>query len=165
MSECGEAELCPITQGDTAPFIFEFIGLDDEPMDLTGMQLHFTMKLDPEQEVPDLHHVLNFLDFAVTAIDHSAPGLHGRPPFSQIAFTDPVTNTRKFKYDFATGKGTMKILPRETALLKAGQCYFFAFQLIGGPEDIYTVGSGKIKVEATLARVKMPIVPMRRPRP
>lgn len=156
MSECGEAELCPLTRGDTAPFIFEFIGLDDEPLDLTGMALHFTMKLDPAQKIPDLHHVMHFSDLSVQAVDLAAPIYSDA--HSKIAFIDPADRKRKFKYDFKTGMGTMKVLPRETRKLQGGQCYFFAFQLIGGPDDIYTVGSGKVKIAPDIAGIHPPVI-------
>lgn len=158
MSECGEEELCPIRRGDTAPFIFEFIGLDDEPLDLTDMRLHFTMRLDPDQEIPDLHHVMHFESLSVQEMNPETHKLDGEPSsdiFSKIAYIDPTDRKRKFVYDFTTGKGLMKVLPRETRQLRAGQCYFFAFQLIGGPDDIYTVGSGKVKVAPNIAGVRL----------
>lgn len=154
MSECGEAELCPIRRGDTAPFIFEFIGLNEEPMDLTGMDLHFTMRLSPDQKIPDLHHVMHFKDLSVQTVDPGAGSISTHDIFSKIAYIDPIDKTRKFKYDFQTGIGTMKVLPRETRNLRAGQCYIFAFQLVDGPDDIYTVGAGRVKVAPDIVGIQ-----------
>ena len=151
MSDCGETDLCPVARGDTWPFIFEFFGLENEPLPLKDMRLHFVLWLDPKQERPDLHHVLHF--------DRNSRENNAGEEFHKVLL-DPdgkKTGDGTFAFDFMTGKGTMKVLPSETRNLRAGQCYFFAFQLEGGPEDIYTVGSGKVPIKQDAPIPRFPL--------
>lgn len=48
------------------------------------------------------------------------------------------------------GRGTLKVLPSETDLLSAGKRHKYAFKLTNGPDDVFTVGRGFVKVEDDL---------------
>ena len=151
---CGKIAVCPIRQGDTAVFCYALVDGCGDPVDLTGLSLHFTMRVDYKQECPDLQHTLNFWDLNVHDVD---PATHPEVDskllaanFDRIAYIDPRNGLRRFKYDFETGKGKMRLSPQETSKLRAGQCYFFAFQLRGKPGDVYTVNHGKVSVEPNL---------------
>ena len=151
MNNCGQADLCPITRGDTVTYCFEFVGMNNEPIDLTGMSLHFTMKVKPTQKEPDLHHVMNFWDHSLHLMDPDKyeymDDMLLQKQSDRVAYIDPHDQKRKFRYDFETGRGFMKIPPEKTIKLKAGQCYYFSFQLCSGPTDIYTIGTGKLPVK------------------
>ena len=55
--------LCGIFRGDTIPFTFQFNDSDGNPIDISGMKLYFTMKLNkssPDGEATDLQDVVTF---------------------------------------------------------------------------------------------------------
>jgi len=61
------------------------------------------------------------------------------PDYNSIVVQQATT----FPAGSTDGMGGMKILPETTNKLTRGQCYFFKFVLENGPEDVFTVGSGK----------------------
>lgn len=112
--------LCPLVRGDTIPFHFTFMQPDDSPLDISGMLMFFTMRLDATAAgVPDL----------------------------QVKTTFPSDA------ESVAGKGSMKVLPSDTGSLVPKSTYHFDFQLVNGPDDVFTVGRGTILVEQDMTLV------------
>lgn len=145
MNPCDDIEMCPINRGDTLALPFNFGNCGQNSIDLTGKILHFSMRLDPKQKEPDLHHSILF-DPAV-----SRAGFNDEL-FSKCYYEDPDTHKRTSTYEFVFGRGTIKIPKSKTIKLIGGQCYFFNYYIECSPDEGYTIGSGKVHINHSSLR-------------
>ncbi len=98
-----DQRLCDIVVGDAIPFTFKF-GTDEEPEDIGGMKMYFTMKLDrnsPDGMAGDLQHDVTF----------------------------PVGGD-----DSPNGVGNMLVPSEKTKLLSPGVDYYYDFRVIDAGE-------------------------------
>lgn len=69
-----------------------------------------------------------------------------------VMYVDPEQKVPDLHYEeiFPVGvpvtSGVMNVPPHMTIKLTGGQCYLFAFKLIGGIDEVFTLGAGSIKV-------------------
>lgn len=91
-----EQNLEPIFRGDTVGFTFEVRNPDGSPMDIGGMTMYFTMKLDNTLAAPGLNDLQDKVTFAhdsETAIGKGGMTVHP-------VHTNSLLPTKIYHFDF-----------------------------------------------------------------
>jgi len=102
MSSCSApVTLCPFHRGDTIPFDFEFKNADGSPMDISGMVLFFSMKLDIQSETLGANDLQTDTTFPADLDSESGLGSMKVLPVD----TDNLLPERTYSYDFQLVNG------------------------------------------------------------
>jgi hypothetical protein len=113
MTECAiQQDLCPFYRGDTIPFEFTFKQPDDTPLDITDMTLTFSMKEDPDDELPVLSVSTTFPD---DADSHNGKGSLKIQSSDTIDLEPDINYYFDFQLEngseiFTVGAGRVKVL-------------------------------------------------------